>query len=78
MLYKLCALVFTGGSGSASKADSLGKVTLPHMTSVESDGSDRCSAFIMKHCLMHLLNQCFYKYIYNVIVYLLALDSGAQ
>uniref|UniRef100_A0A9J8D498 Transmembrane protein 131 n=1 Tax=Cyprinus carpio carpio TaxID=630221 RepID=A0A9J8D498_CYPCA len=29
-----------GGSGSASKADSLGKVTLSHMTSVESDGSD--------------------------------------
>uniref|UniRef100_A0A672RR81 Transmembrane protein 131 n=1 Tax=Sinocyclocheilus grahami TaxID=75366 RepID=A0A672RR81_SINGR len=31
-----------GGSGSASKADSLGKVPLSHMTSVESDGSD-CS-----------------------------------
>uniref|UniRef100_A0A673J3T3 Transmembrane protein 131-like n=1 Tax=Sinocyclocheilus rhinocerous TaxID=307959 RepID=A0A673J3T3_9TELE len=29
-----------GGSGSASKADSLGKVPLSHMTSVESDGSD--------------------------------------
>ncbi|XP_016134997.1 transmembrane protein 131-like isoform X2 [Sinocyclocheilus grahami] len=29
-----------GGSGSASKADSLGKVTLSQITSVESDGSD--------------------------------------
>ncbi|XP_005166018.2 transmembrane protein 131 isoform X1 [Danio rerio] len=29
-----------GGSGCASKADGLGKVALPHMTSVESDGSD--------------------------------------
>jgi len=59
MLNKLCALVFTGGSGSTSKADSLGKVTLSHMTSVESDGSDRCSAFIMKHRLMHCLINVF-------------------
>lgn len=35
------SFVFTGGSGSG-KPDSLGKVALTHMTSVESDGSDRC------------------------------------
>lgn len=33
--------VFTGGSGSG-KPDSLAKVNLTHMTSVESDGSERC------------------------------------
>lgn len=36
----LCARAFTGGSGSG-KAECLGKVALPHMTSVESDSSDR-------------------------------------
>lgn len=34
----MCA--FTGGIGSG-KAESLAKVALPHMTSVESDSSDR-------------------------------------
>lgn len=67
--------VFIGGSGSG-KAECLGKFPLPHMTSVESDSSDRqvtvsqtiqdapCSGAY----ILHFTNEVYFIFVLRVVL----------